>query len=237
MDIIQFSHLKEVQSLDKMIKKHLDIIQEQSARRDYIVKIRHTRETEKEGLLIESKDHTASINQFEKELFDWEKKLEKALEQLPMAKSEQQINALQKEQSMAEENVEHLQDKILSLLEEQEILESKIEECISFLKGSKLTLDTIDKEILEVTQVEQNEIDKYEIRIKALLEDVPDTLKLSFLKARKKHRFNQPLSRVMQGGCEKCRFILDKMTQSRIELLQTVEVCSQCERLLIPYNA
>lgn len=237
MDINHFSHLKEVQSLDKMIKKHLDAIEGESSRKAQILKLRLRRETEKESLLIELNENTALISEGEKSLFDWDKKLAKANEQLPLAVSEQQVVGLQKEKDLSEKNVEKLQDEVLSLLEVQEQIEVKIEECDSFLLGSASTLKKIEEEILEVTTVEQREIDNYESRIKALLEEVPEPLNSEFKKAWKKHRFKSPLSRVMEGGCERCRFLLDRTTQSRIELLQTIEICSQCERLLIPYNA
>lgn len=232
-----FTALKEIQSLDNFIKKHLDAIASEESRKESIHKMRAKRESEKVGLLEKQKENTALISGLEKDLFDWEKKKEHANESLQRATDAKQLDALEKEISQAVPKCEELEETILNLLEENEDLDQSISEADTFLSGSLETLKNIDLEIQEETKEERRQILNYEERISYLLEELPSELLEVFNRARKKHRFNSSLARIINRACEKCRYEVDSQTLSQVDQAKVVIQCNQCERLLIPYDA
>ncbi len=237
MNIEAFSHLKEIQSLDNFIKKHLDAIKEEEGRLKDILALRERRSQELQSLTDLLEQYKKDTAHQEKELFDWEKKYQKAGEQLVLATNEKEISALEKEEKLSSEKIEEIQDEILDLLEKCEELEEKIAEAQEFLKGSLETVEEVKAEILDETKQERDAIEKYEKRIDALKSEIPNALWEGFSRAREKHRFNSSLARILNRACEKCRFQIDSLTANRVETATGVEQCSQCERLLIPLEA
>ncbi len=237
MSIAAFSHLKEIQSLDNMIKKHLDAISAEEGRLEHINALRKRAQDEIENLTNLVSQKKVTTQNLEKELFDWENKLAKAEENLPYATNEKEVSALERDRSMSQENVDDLQEKVLTLLEEIEEHENLIREKEVFLSGSQETLDEINLEIEIETRQERQQITNYEARIEVLRQEVPGSLWQTFSEARKKHRFNLPLARIMNKACEKCRFIVDAQTASRVEAATGYELCTQCGRLLIPLES
>lgn len=237
MSIETFSHLKEIQSLDNMIKTHLNAIEQEELRLSDITKIRERRTQEKQRLTetLESLGKESSAQ--EKELFVWEKRLEKANEQLPLAINEKEVSALEKERELAEGKVEEYQNSVLEKLEQMETIEDQIKDAEEFLKGSLETVQEIQEEIFKETKAEREKIENYERRINALKEMIPAAIWDVFARARQKHRFNSSLARIINNACEKCRFQVDSQTASRVELATSPEQCSQCERLLIPLES
>ncbi len=237
LSLSDYSALKEIQSLDNMIKKHLDAISSEESRKDNVLNLRAKRETEKVGFQEKTKENGALISCLEKELFDWEKKRRQAELNQERASDQKQAEALEKEINQITPRCEELEEKVLNLLEENECLDTQVAECDEFLKGSLKTLEQIDKEITEETQVERQQISNYEERITALLESIPQELRNAFKLAREKHRFNMPLARIVNRSCEKCRFQVDSQTLSLIDQAKTISHCDQCQRLLIPFDA
>lgn len=232
-----FTTLKEVQSLDNLIKKHLDAIESEQSRKDSINKLREKRKTEMVGLLESHKENSALISQFEKELYDWEKKREQAEINQDRARDQKQVEALEKEISQVTPKCEELEEKVLNLLEKNEEIDSVVKEIETFLEGSLETLKEIDQEILEETTEERRHIENYDKRINALLVDIPSELKIVFERVRDKHRFKSPLSRIINRACEKCRYEVDSQTISLVDQAKVIVECHQCERLLIPFDA
>ena len=237
LELKDFTALKEIQSIDNLVKKHLDAIESEESRKDSINNMRDKRKTEMVGLLESHKENTALISQLEKELFEWEKKRDQAVINQDRAKDQKQAEALEKEINQITPKCEELEEKVLSLLEKNEEIDNRVKEAEVFLEGSLDTLKEIDLEILEETTEERRHIENYEKRIKALLEEIPNGLREAFLRARKKHRFKNCISRIVNRACEKCRYEVDSQTISQVDQAKATVQCSQCERLLIPYDA
>ncbi|MCR9204527.1 MAG: hypothetical protein NXH75_08125 [Halobacteriovoraceae bacterium] len=223
MELKDFTSLKEIQSLDRMIKKHLDVIDSEQSRKDHIKGLREKRETEKLGLFHKVRENTALISELEVKL----SKLEEKKESQIMVEEIEKISY----------EMDSTSEEIFSLMENNEELEKNISDCKTFLSGSLETLAEIDEEIKEETKDEQKEIDNYNKRIDALLEQIPQELKNAFIKARKKYPQNVYLSRIVDRACEKCRFQLDSQSISLIDQARLVQECHQCGRLLIPFDS
>ena len=156
LELKDFTALKEIQSLDNLIKVHLDAIKSEESRKDSVLALRSKRETEMVGFSQAKTENTALMAQLEKELHEWEKKREQAVVNQERAKDQKQIEAIEKELLQVTSSCEELEEKILSLLEKNDELESLIEEAQTFLKGSLETLNEIDKEIDEETNQPQS---------------------------------------------------------------------------------
>lgn len=237
LELKDFTTLKEIQSLDNMISRHLDAIRNEESRKDHVLGLRQRRESEKVGFLQKIEENSALIGLREKELFDWEKKKQQAERNLLHATDQKQVEALEKEIKEFSPKCEACEEEILELLEENEVLEDSVNEADEFLNGSLKTLDDISLEILEETKEERRQISNYENRIELLLKDIPKELLDSFLIAREKYRFKMPLSRIVNRSCENCRFQVDSQTLSLVDQAKTISHCQQCERLLIPFDA
>lgn len=237
LELKDFTALKEIQSLDNMIKKHLDAIKNEESRKDHVLELREKKESEKVGLLNKLDENRALISELEKELFDWEKKREQAETNQSKAFDQKQAEALAKEIGQITPKCEECEEKILSLLEENEGIEIKISEADQFLAGSLETLEEISNEIYEETVEERKQINNYESRVRVLLEEIPKDLHDEFLRVREKYRFNLPLARIVNKACEKCRFQVDSQTLSLVDQARLITRCHQCERLLIPFDA
>lgn len=232
-----FSSLREVQSLDNSIKGHLDIIDDEKARIDHLDSLFKRRESEFlewQELLSHKRTELKSL---EKECHNWEEKFAKAKSQAAEAKNEKQVDALNNETKTSDAEVSRLQDLQLELLEELETLENNIEEFKTFKDGLDSTKAKVTEEVNQIVEKETLEINRYRERISALLEDIPDNLKRTFQQVRKKHRFKQPLVRVINKGCEKCKFTLDSSTCEQVETLKVIQTCNSCDRLFIPFDA
>lgn len=223
MELKDFTHLKEIQSLDNMISKHMEVITSEESRKDHINALRSKRETEKVGLFETFRENTALISELEAELSSLEEKKESQF----MVEEVEKIS----------NQMDQISEKIFSLMEKNEEIEEGIKDCKTFLEGSLETLEEIDAEIKEETKEEQRHIDNYQKRIQALLEDIPEELKTAFLKARKKYPKMQPLARIVNRSCEKCKYEVDSQTLSLVDQAKVVQVCHQCERLLIPFDS
>jgi len=237
LDKHHFSSLREVQSLDNSIKGHLDIIESENARIAHLNSLFDRRETEfnEAQELLNSK--RTELKSLERECHDWEEKVTKAKSQEGSAKNEKQVEALRNESETSDLEVSRLQDLQLELLEELETLEETIEEFKKFKSGFEITKAKIQGEVDQIIEKETIEINRYRERIKSLLEELPSNLKDTFQHVRKMHRFKQPLVRVINKGCEKCKFTLDSSSCDQVETLKVIQTCNSCHRLFIPFDS
>jgi len=237
MKLTDYSNLKEVHSLDNMIKTHLDKINEEKGRIDFIQQKRKQKDQELLTNREEVNELEKRISAHEVLLFDLEKRLKNAEDHLPLATNEKEITALQNEINSISPQVNQLQDDCLSLLEKIEELECQITQSESFLAGSLTTLSEIKSEVEKVEMEELKSIHQYEERIKSLMEITDSNLVNAFLEIREKFRYKRPLVKIVNHSCDFCHFRVDQMTLSRVEACQSIETCSQCGRLLAPLEA
>lgn len=223
IELKSFSNLKEIQSIDRLIKQHREIIEKESMRKKHIVSLRNKREDEKRNLLERSIKNNASISSLEESLSTLEKKKNELY--------------LTEDIQNHEKEMDSLSDKIFALMEENEHIESNINDCKQFLTGSLDTLSEIEEEIRISNQEDEKKIDNYNKRIDALLEDTPHELKNSFKRARDKYPHQIYLTRIIDQACEHCRYQLDSESIKLIDQAKLVQTCHQCERLFVPYDA
>lgn len=237
MAIDDFKHLIEAQSLEKKMKEHLDAIEEQKNRVKHIENQRELASNNKEELESHLAKKTELLNSSEKKLFEAEAKFEKTKEHIPLARNEQEANALQSEIETLEPLIEKLQEEILELMEEVEITSGEIKEKEEFLAGSLTSLEKIkDESDLEI-KAENDNVQVLQERVDSLLDQADSVHKTAYLLSNEKHRFNNPLCFVDNSACHVCRFTLNQMQANEIEKGTVTESCPGCGRLLTPLSA
>ena len=237
MPFEEFASLLEVQSLEKQIKKHLDLIDEHKNRIVFLNKNRNLKIEDAKELEEEIKQKHQKLSEQEKELFDLQTKLEKSKEHIPLATSEQQVKALEKEIETLSPKTEELETQTLELMEKIEEEELKLTELQEFIQGSEEGIQEIQKEVDQDVQKEELEIARYEERTKLLLEKLPSHYIEVFEQAQSKHRFNSPLTFMTTTSCQTCRYQIDNVSRNNIEKGVSVELCPGCGRLLTPLSA
>ncbi len=237
MKLSDYSNLKEVHSLDNMIKLHLDKISEEEHRIVFLTKKRKQKDQELQELLHKKSHLESEISKFEVKLFDLEKRLSTSLEHLSMAQTQKEANALQKEIDTLTPEVDQIQELSLDILESIEDLDKEIIQINGFMAGSLETLEEVKTEVELVRKQEEIPIGQYEERIKLLLEDSPSALVDAFTKVRNKYQYKRPIVRIINHACEFCHFRIDQMSLERVESLQGIEFCGQCGRLFIPLES
>lgn len=232
-----FKDLLEIQSLENHRKNLQQKVDQEDQRLSHIRKEREKKET-----LIQS--HTYQIQSLKKEhleletsLFEIEKKLQKAKEQYSMIKSSQEEAALEKVIRELETHVDEISEKVLERLEKNDSHEQEIQEMKNFLEGSNDTLNELKEVIKTETAPLIKQMEGYEERILALMNNLPTQMKSLFEQAKKKHINSSALAYIRDNGsCEQCRYHLDQTTKNDVELMKTLNTCPSCGRILIPLN-
>ncbi len=225
--------LVELQSLDTQIKKHLDLCEEEKRRLAHVDKLRKR----EEARLDEAKTLDQQLHLREREIESKLHEIGKVLEQNQShqlaAKSESQVAALESEQSRFSAQRDELEEEEFSILEQREVLEKTIAECQTFINGSNETLSEVKAEVDEICAKEQGQINNLELRRTSLLEEIPKDFRQVFEGVLKAHRFQSPLSFIMDRKCGKCHFSLDSMLASDVFTGSSPALCPGCKRLLI----
>jgi len=237
MAIEDFKHLIEAQSLEKKMKEHLDATREQVSRVKHIEKQREINSSAKIDLESQLSEKSTELSKKEKDLFDSEAKAEKTNEHIPLARNEQETNALQKELDVLNPKIEKLQEEILELMEVTEELCNQISEKDEFLKGSLLSLEKIKKDSEIEIHNEEEKIKVLEERVSSLLSQTGENYRTAYLLSNEKHKFNNPLCFVSNSACHICRYTLNQMQATEIEKGEVTESCPGCGRLITPLSA
>ena len=237
MAIEDFKHLIEAQSLEKKMKEHLDAIEEQINRVKHIETQRELATTSKEELDSYLRDKTDQLNKFEKELFDAEEKVKKTNEHIPLARNEQEANALQNELETLNPLIEKLQDEILQLMDENETTTSEVKVKEEFLEGSLNSLNLIKADSKVEVEKENSNISVLQERVDSLLDQANAVYKSAYQVSNDSHRYNNPLCFVDNSACHVCRYTLNQVQAQEIEKGTVTESCPGCGRLLTPLSA
>ncbi|MFW5887388.1 MAG: zinc ribbon domain-containing protein, partial [Bacteriovoracia bacterium] len=237
MEIKDFQNLREIQSLDALIGKHLQNINEHQGR---IANIKEQRSLRQEELEKESHQYEQlkpKLNKLETKLQQVITNLEKAKDRLTHMKTPQQVSATEKEIDSLEAQRQEIEDETLELMEILENFESKIEQHSKFLKGSAKSLEEISGEVSKEVAKEEKNISNLEDRIANLTSITDPRLISHFNQVNKKFRFKKPLSHIEQRSCSQCSFVINGQMQQEVENRDKINFCPGCKRLLIPQTA
>jgi predicted nucleic acid-binding Zn-ribbon protein len=222
-----FYKLKEIDSLTKMRIKHLKDSGEQDDRLSKLAERRRG-----------SEEQTKELNQrviiLQQEMFELDKKLKTASEQrqrmLDLGGDEKKIADFQVE-------IDQLEEKGFSYLEEIEAAQSEVADAKTFLAGLEKTYQEIAGEVGSENSRFQKEIENIDLRLKLLLEELPSNFRETLEKVQSKNLSQGPFTRVIEGSCYVCRYKISRQDESEIDTQQLLKRCPSCGRIFLPYGA
>lgn len=237
MSLSDFSHLIEVQSLDRQINILLNEIDEEKGRISFLEKQRLNKQNNFDQLKVSLQESKKILATREAELNSLSSKIDQNKAHAKNVSSQKQLESLEKEEAALSTEYEKLELVVLELMENIEANEEESKTLESFLSGSLETIQNITLEVESISKNKNLEIKYLDERIENLFSCIEKNILESFLQARKKHRFNNSLAFIQSGSCSICKMGLDQMLKSRVEHGEVPEFCPNCDRLLTPLSA
>lgn len=226
--------IREIESLDRHIKEHLDHIQEQNKRIEFL-NMQREQKTEASTETQETiKEKQTELTAKENELVKVDSQLEKTINNLSAVTTEQQLKSLESEKLKFAEAKDSLETEVFDLMETLETKAEELRELQEFLEGSAQTLKELEAEVHKSTTKDEIEIQQYQKRVNAIFNELQDPLKTKYGKARNKHRFKEPATYLITDNCPKCGLAVSPSKKNDILYLKSIETCSGCRRVFIP---
>lgn len=233
----QFQNLIEITSLDKKIHGHMQKINEEIKRIDFLTANIEKRKAELAELTDQINQLNVENGQLEKDLFQKTSALSKTKEHLSMATSQKQLDSLEKEIENLEPAISLLEDRGFELLEELEEKETLIADANSFLSGSANTLKDITHEVEQIKTEEEKQIKILEDRSLQLIQACDKSFQTAYQAAQEKFRFKAPITFIQGRDCRECSFAIDEGTRDSVDRNFNLEFCPGCSRLICPLAA
>lgn len=227
MSVEWFMKLREIDSLTKTRNLQNKSKKEEEERLEKLLQ----KKTQAEEEIQASKQLIISKNS---EIADLEKKLKEVSAQkqrlTDYGGDEKKIQEFSKQ-------IEVLEEQGLVYLTDLESIELELSEKKTFLQGLERTITEIKGEV-DVKLAEINhDLANSELRIKLLMDELPDSFKSTLLKVTAKNLAHGPFTRIDQGSCFFCRYKISRIDESEIDMQKNLKQCPQCGRIFIPYGA
>lgn len=232
-----FKIIKEINSLEAK----LDVFQNLKADDKKRIKRLFDQKSYRQEDLNEA---SAKKDALQKELFsidrrtmEIEKNLKENNEKLNSIFDEKITSKLESSNEELTIELDEIQEKGLSLLEEIEEVKEEIENAQNFLNGIDETIDEIKAEVLEKQGLE-NESEKHiQERITQILNDLPTDFQVKYLKLKKDAPHHNSLSMAKDKKCQFCHYEINSKKLEAIEIKFELHKCDMCKRILIPEQA
>ena len=205
-------------------KKRMDHINNQiKKRKELLSKNEEDLETQK-----------SELKKKEKVLFNLEEKKKKSNEHYKVAKSQIEVEALEKELKDLSPSIEALEDEILELLDSIDECEIKIKDGQNFLKGSKDTKEEIEREVNEDIYDDEHAISVFQKKEESFLELLSSEAKSLFDGLKKRYKSKEFITNIEKGKCKGCFYMLPSHLVESIYRGINIECCPSCQRILTP---
>jgi len=207
------SHKKRMESIDHQIDLRKELINK----------------TEKDLEIKRNK-----LQEKEKKLFSLEEKKKKSDEHYKVAKSQVEVEALEKELEELNPSIGMLENEILDLLDNIDIGELKIKDGHIFLKGSAETKQEIQKEVTEDIHDDKHAISVFQKKEDTFLELLSPEAKSLFASLKNRYKSKPFITSIEKGKCKGCFSILPSYLVESIYRGISIECCPSCQRILSP---
>ncbi len=148
--------------------------------------------------------------------------------------SQKEQDAIEGELNKLQKQISLIEDQIFCLLDTIDSLQKDISEHKNFITGAIDSIATLEKEINSNVDRKNSEIDDYNKRVESLLSTLQKDIALDVNTAVKKFKGKQFVAFISNHICSMCHFKIERVTESAVERLITIEHCSNCERILLP---
>lgn len=221
-----FVRLKEYDSLTKMRLSHLKAIDEQELR------LKNLNVKRQEQLQLAEEAH-ARLRTLEQTFFETEKKMKTSEEQ---AQRLRDIGGDDSKIKTFVQDAAQLEDKLFVMMNEQEKIQSEVEDSNTFLRGLEKTISEIKLEVDEEVADQKQKVAQAEMRIKLIEDELPSDFKSVLDRTIKKNLALGPFTRNENGSCFFCRYKISKLDESEIDMQKLLKTCPQCSRIFLPYG-
>jgi predicted nucleic acid-binding Zn-ribbon protein len=222
-----FFKLKEIESLTKMRNNYLKKKQEQEDRVSKLNDKRH------ESILQTAKLKKNLIST-QNELAEIEAKIKNLSEQKQRVMD---IGGDENKIAQYGKDIENFEERGLGLINVIETFETGMADTKTFLTGIEKTIQDISSEVNAENEKINNEVNNIEVRLKLLMEELPDNFRNTLNKITAKNLAHGPFTRMEQGSCYFCRFKISRIDESEIDMQKNLKTCPQCSRIFLPYGA
>ena len=227
-------NLLELQKIENKIHERNHNIESHKKRIDYI----NTQINKRKELLSKNEEdletQKTELKHKEKMLFNLEEKKKKSDEHYKMAKSQAQVEALEKELKDLTPSIENLENEILELLDSIDECEIKIKDGQNFLRGSKETKEEIEKEVSEDIHDDEHAISVFQKKEDTYLELLSSEAKGLFEGLKKRYKSTEFITNIENGKCKGCFYMLPSHLVESIYRGINIECCPSCQRILTP---
>jgi predicted nucleic acid-binding Zn-ribbon protein len=122
----------------------------------------------------------------------------------------------------------------LEILEEIPLIETEIKEKQIFLSGLAKSRDEIALEVQEIIKKKSSDIINCEERIKLLEQSLPNDFNEIYKKVSALKLSVGMFTKVDQMACHFCRYTINKVEESEIDIQFKLKTCPQCRRIFLP---
>ncbi|OIQ15656.1 MAG: hypothetical protein BM556_17000 [Bacteriovorax sp. MedPE-SWde] len=231
-----YRYLLDIQSLDLVIKRHLDQTQEELKRIDFLQKQKQKRIDENDEMINKKTDLKDQLTALEKKLFTLEDKISKSKSHMEQANSESQINALNKEVETLTPQIDEVENEILATLDKVEQCEQYVEDNKEYFSGIEDTIKDIQTEVTKIENENKEKIDALELQISGLIKEIPESFLSTYSRIREKFRFQTPIVQLTGTACSVCRMQISSGEATEVNNSYQHRICSGCGRLIISNN-
>ena len=227
-------NLLELQKIENKIHERHTNIEGHKKRMDHI----NNQIKKRKELLNKNEEdletQQSELKKKEKILFNLEEKKKKSNEHYKVAKSQVQVEALEKELKDLSPSIEALEDEILELLDSIDECEVKVKDGQNFLKGSKDTKEEIEKEVNEDIYDDEHAISVFQKKEDSFLELLSSEAKSLFEGLKKRYKSKEFITNIEKGKCKGCFYMLPSHLIESIYRGTNIECCPSCQRILAP---
>lgn len=226
MQQIDFSQLKEYDSLSKREQQLLREIDQENARIDKINSLIESHLTRRKEIKANIVNKNSLILDNESQLKILSEQTTRLIEQ---GSSEEKIAEFQKK-------ISDLEEESFSYLEEIDALENELQETVGFENGARKTLQEIETEVKQLVQTKDQELELLKSHKNEILEKLPENIRNTLIKLSQKNLSHGPFTKIEAGSCMMCRFKISKIDENEIDVHKLFKQCPQCSRIFLPYG-
>lgn len=226
MQPVDFSKLKEYDSLSKREQQLLREISDENARTQKIKSLieKHLEHRH------EIKNNIAQLNT---SILDCESQLKTLGEQKDRLMNQ---GATEEKLKDYQDKIDHFENEAFEFLEKIDQLENELTETLQFETGARKTLSEIEAEVSIVVTSKETEAKNLHSHLEDILNNLPPSLSSSLNKLIAKNLTHGPFTKISDGGCMLCRFKISKTDEAEIDVHKLLKFCPQCSRIFLPYG-
>lgn len=234
MIIETFRNFIEIEGLNKKIAQHIAEIasQEKRIKDAEGKKLSAMMNIDQNNLRIKE----LKLKELELTVSGLEKKLAHYQEQMSLVKNQKELDSLTHEINSTKSQLTIEETDFFNKIDLVTTLENEILDLNNFVKGINESIDEIKKEVEIEISKNKKEIDNFQLRINSLLDQLNPSDKKMYQELAVKFKSTSPTAFIIGKNCSLCRINIDAQTINLVDHAKSLEICPNCNRLLLPNN-